>query len=53
MKTMKMRVILYVTLGIFLCTFIIGTFLDLKISDALFRDRNTFGLVVSVIGTTP
>ena len=49
----QIRLYLYITLGVFLALFIVGTFLDLQINQALFSDKNTFGLVVSVIGTTP
>ena len=49
----QIRLYLYITLGVFLALFIVGTFLDLQINQALFSNKNTFGLVVSVIGTTP
>ena len=49
----QIRLYLYITLGAFLALFIVGTFLDLQINQALFSDKNTFGLIVSVIGTTP
>ena len=49
----KMRLYLFITLGAFLALFIVGTFLDYQINEALFSDKNTFGLIVSVIGTTP
>ena len=48
----QMRLYLYLTLGVFLALFIVGTFLDYQISSALFDDKNTFGLIVSVIGPT-
>lgn len=48
-----MRLYLYVTLGLFLALLIVGTFLDYQINKSLFSDNNTFGLIVSVIGTTP
>ena len=47
----KMRLHIYILLGFFLTTFIIGSFLDLQISQAIFSEKNTFGLVVSIIGT--
>lgn len=49
----QMRLYLYITLGVFLSLFIVGTFLDLQINTALYSQNNTFGLIVSVIGTTP
>ena len=49
----QMRLYLYITLGVFLSLFIVGTFLDYRINNALFSNNNTFGLIVSVIGTTP
>ncbi len=49
----QIRLYLLITLGAFLALFIVGTFLDLQINTALYSNRNTFGLVVSVIGTTP
>ena len=49
----QIRLYLFITLGAFLALFIVGTFLDLQLSKAIFSDKNTFGLVISVIGTTP
>ncbi len=49
----RTRFILYGALIVFACLFMVGTFLDEQINDALFHDKNTFGLIVSVIGTTP
>ena len=49
----QIRLYLFITLGAFLALFIVGTFVDLQINKALFSDKNTFGLIVSVIGTTP
>ncbi len=40
-------------MGLFVLTFILGSFLDQNVSAALFSRDNTFGLVLSVIGTTP
>lgn len=49
----QMRLYLYITFGVFLSLFIVGTFLDLQINTALYSNRNTFGLIISAIGTTP
>lgn len=51
MKTI--RYCLYGVLFLFLSLFIIGTFFDYEINDALFHNLDTFGLTVSVIGTVP
>ena len=40
-------------LGFFLCLFIVGTFFDLQINEAIFHNKDTFGLVISVLGTIP
>ena len=47
----KMRLHIYILLGFFLTTFIIGSFLDLQISEAIYSKNNTFGLVMSIVGT--
>lgn len=44
---------IYIAFAVVICGFIIGSFFDYQINDALFHDRDTFGLVVSTIGTTP
>lgn len=49
----QMRLYLYITLGAFLALFIVGTFVDFQINRDLFSQNNTFGLIISVIGTTP
>ena len=49
----KIRLFLYPLLGVFLITFIIGTFFDYQVSRALFDNNNTFGLVISVLGVIP
>ena len=46
-----MRLHIYILLGFFLTTFIIGSFLDLQLSEAIFSKGNAFGLVVSILGT--
>lgn len=43
----------YITLAVVVACFIIGSFFDFQINDAVFSNRDTFGLVVSVIGTIP
>ena len=49
----KMRLHIYVVLGIFLVLFILGTFLDLSLTTAIFSRDNTFGITISAIGTIP
>lgn len=49
----KMRLHIYIVLGIFLVGFIVGSFVDLSLSQALFSRDNTFGLTMSAIGTLP
>lgn len=49
----KLRLHLYLILGFFMITFVIGSFLDLQVSQAIFSRDNTFGLLVSSIGTLP
>ena len=49
----KMRLHIIILLSIFLILFIIGTFVDLKLDEALFSKNNTFGLVTSIIGMLP
>ena len=44
---------IYIVLMLFVATFIIGSFFDFQINDALFSNKNTFGLIISVIGTVP
>lgn len=45
----QIRLYLYITLGVFLALFIVGTFVDFQLSTAVFSNKNTFGLVVSVL----
>lgn len=40
-------------MAVFLAAFVVGSFYDYQLSDALFQDHNTFGLIISVIGTVP
>lgn len=49
----KMRIHIYIAIGIALVFFILGSFLDLNISEALFHRDDSFGLMVSAIGTLP
>ena len=49
----KLRLHLYIILGFFVVTFVIGTFLDEQVSKALFHRDDTFGLLVSSVGTLP
>ena len=49
----KLRLHLYIILGFFVITFVLGTFLDEQVSQAIFSRDNTFGLLVSSIGTLP
>ena len=51
MKTI--RICLYSSLLLFIATFLVGTFCDLSINQALFSNLDTFGLTVSVIGKIP
>ena len=49
----KMRLHIYLLIAVFVITFIIGSFLDEQINTAIFSRNNTFGLVMSAIGTAP
>ena len=49
----KIRLFLYPLLGVFLATFIIGSFFDFQINEALFHNKDTFGLTISILGTIP
>lgn len=49
----KIRLFLYPLLAVFVVTFIIGTFFDYQIASAVYKDKNTFGLVISILGTIP
>ena len=49
----KLNLHIYIVLAIFIATFIVGSFFDYQINDALFHEKDTFGLVISVIGTIP
>lgn len=49
----KMRLHIYILIGIFLIGFIVGSFVDLSLSQAIFSRNNSFGLTISAIGTIP
>ena len=49
----KIETHIYIVLAIFLSTFIVGSFFDYTISQSVFARNDTFGLVVSTIGTVP
>ena len=49
----KISLHMYIVLAIFVIGFILGSFLDLKLSTAIFSEKNTFGLILSTIGTIP
>lgn len=43
----------YIVIGILLVGFIIGSFLDLQINEAIYSDRNMFGIIMASFGTYP
>ena len=49
----KMRLHIYIVLGIFLVGFILGTFLDLSLTEAIFSRDNGFGLTFAALGVIP
>ena len=49
----KISLHIYIVLAIFVVGFILGSFVDLKLMEALFSEKNGFGLFISVIGTMP
>ena len=49
----RRNLIYFILLGFFLCAFSVGSFFDYQISEAMFCNKNTFGLVISVLGTIP
>ena len=49
----RMRLHIYIVLGIFVVGFVLGTFLDLSLTNAIFSRDNTFGIIISAIGTIP
>ena len=48
-----MRLHIIILLSVFIITFIIGTFIDYDLDAALFSNKNTFGLVTSILGMLP
>lgn len=49
----KYSISIYVTLGLFVALFILGSFVDLNLSQAIANKNNMFGLIISIIGTIP
>ena len=49
----KMRLHIYIVLGLFLIGFIVGSFMDLEIMEEVFSRNNGFGIFISTIGTIP
>ena len=49
----KISIHIYIVLAICILGFILGSFLDLQLMEAVFSERNTFGLIISVLGTIP
>ena len=49
----KMRLHIYLLIGIFVITFIVGSFIDEQLNAVLFSRDNPFGLTMSAIGTIP
>lgn len=46
---LKMRLHLYIAMGVFLVMFIVGSFLDLQIAQGIFSEKNGFGLTVAAL----
>ena len=51
--SMKKRFHLFIIMGILIVGFIVGSFLDLQIDQALFQKNNGFGLFMAVFGVYP
>ena len=49
----KMRLHIYIVLGLFIVGFIVGSLVDKALSDAIFSRDNAFGITMSAIGTIP
>ena len=49
----KISIHIYIVLAIFVVGFILGSFLDLQLTEAIFSEKNGFGLFMSTIGTMP
>ena len=49
----KIIIHIYIVLAIFVIGFILGSFLDLSLMEAIFSEKNGFGLFMSAIGTMP
>ena len=50
---MKKRFHLFIIVGILLAGFIVGSFLDLQIDQAVFVKNNAFGLIMASFGVYP
>lgn len=50
---MKKRIHIYIVLSIFVLGLFLGSFFDLSINQAIFSNRNGFGIFMSVFGTLP
>ena len=46
---MKMRLHLYIAMGVFLTMFIVGSFVDLQFTKAIFSPNNGFGLTIAAL----
>ena len=51
MKSMRLHI--YIVLAIFVIGFIVGSFVDLSLSTAIFSRDNGFGLTIAAIGVLP
>ena len=49
----KIRLPLFIFLGLLIALFIVGSFLDLQINEALFSKNNPVGVFASAVGTLP
>lgn len=49
----KMRLHIYIALGVFIVGFIVGSFVDKTLMEAVFSRGNGFGIFMSTIGTLP
>ena len=50
---MKKRIHLFIVIGILLVGFILGSIFDYQIDQALYSDKNTFGLIMASFGVYP
>ena len=49
----KISIHIYIVLGLLIVGFVLGSIFDEQLSQAIFSRNNTFGLVISAIGTIP